>query len=170
MQSLGSGRLGVDEAQFRKDETHLCGLAGRLVAAVQFEAVIGKDCGERVGVLQLPVIHKTVVARGALQIGAHEHLRDILCRLHLAALAGVHGAAPLDTLHKPGRIALAADQFADELVIRLVRVERAVQPGGNLRAPVVDEAGTEIGVAQVIIPKAHPMIGVGAIVLKQSIH
>ena len=110
------------------------------------------------------------MARGALQIGAHEHLRNILCRLHLAALAGVHGAAPLDALHKPGRIALAADQFADEFVIRLVRVERAVQPGGDLRSAVVDEARTEISVAQVIIPKAHPMIGVGAIVLKQLIH
>ena len=169
LQSLSSGRLGVDAAQFREDETHLRRFAGRLVAPVQFEAVIGKDRGERVGVLQLPVIYKTVVTRGALQIGAHEHLRNILCRLHLAALAGVHGATPLDALHKPSRIALAADQFADELVIRHVCVQGAVEPGGDLRAAVVDEARAEVGVAEVIVPKAHPMIGVSAIVLQQAI-
>ena len=58
LEPLGGGRLGVDTAQLGKDKSHLCELAGRLVAAVQFEAVVGKDGGERVGVFQLPIVHK----------------------------------------------------------------------------------------------------------------
>ena len=110
------------------------------------------------------------MARGAFEVSAHEHLRDVLCGLHLAALAGVDGAAPLDALHKAGRVALAADQFTHKLVVRQVGVQRAVQPGGDLRATVVDEAWAEVGIAQMVVPKTHPMIGIRAVVLEQSVN
>ena len=74
------------------------GLAGRLVALDHLERAVGEDAGQAVGVGQLPVVDEAVVARRALQVHAHEHLRDVLRGLHLRRLAGVDHAAPDDAL------------------------------------------------------------------------
>jgi YVTN family beta-propeller protein len=92
------GRLGVDCAQLGPEEARAGELAGPLVAAMQLQRLVGDDGGERIGVVELPVVDEAIVARRALEIGAEEDLRDILRELQFDDLAGVDVAAPLDAL------------------------------------------------------------------------
>jgi hypothetical protein len=70
---------------------------------MNLEWSIGNDRGQPIRVTQLPMIDKAVVTRGALHIDAEEHLRHILRELHLAHLAGIHAAAPLDAIDEAFR-------------------------------------------------------------------
>jgi len=106
-----------------------------LSALHQLQVLIAVNRGQTVGVGQSPVINKAVVATGALEIHAHEDLRNILRGLHGGQHAGVDGAAPEDAAGEsftgPGGI----DQLADESVVRLILDEGGIEPAGICRRP-----------------------------------
>ena len=167
LDALGPIRLRVDCAQLRMDEPHAGNLAGRLVAPYQLQRLVGIDAGQRVGIGQRPVVDETVVAGGALEVHAHENLRDVLRRLHRRFLAGVHHAAPDDALGEAPRVFRRVYQFVHKLVVRFVAVKRAVKPAGDLLAAAVDEAGAGVVVAQDVVPKRQPMFRVRLAVIEQ---
>ena len=67
------------------------------------QRLIRIDARHAVGVRELPVVDEAVVTRRALQVHAHEHLRDVLRGLHLRRLARVHHPAPDDPLAEAPR-------------------------------------------------------------------
>src|SRR5262249_21179238 len=121
---------------------------GRLVAAVDLQRPLGDHRRQAVGVVQLPGVDETVVARGALEVGPEEDLRDVLRELQLRHLAGVDVAAPLDALDEPLRLWRRVDQLADELVVGRVVQQRRIEPGGDLLAAAVDVAGALVVIAE----------------------
>ena len=164
----GLVRLGINLAQLGMNESHVGNLAGRLVALDHLKRLVRVHTRERIGICQRPVVDEAVVARGALEIHAHENLRDVLGRLHLRFLAGVHHAPPDDALGEPLRVLRGIDQVVHEIVVRLVVEKRSVQPAGDLLATAVDVARPGVVVAQDIIPKRQPMLGVRLAISKQS--
>ena len=150
------------------NESHVGNLAGRLVALDHLKRLVRVHTRERVGIGQRPVVDEAVVARGALEIHAHENLRDVLGRLHLRFLAGVHHAPPNDALGEPLRVLRRIDQLVHELFIGLVVEKRTVQPAGDLLSPAIDVAGAGVVVAQDVVPKSQPMLGVRFAISEQS--
>ena len=53
----------IDRTQLRKHELGLCGSPGRLVATKDFERLFGDDRRQAVGVVELPIVDETIVAR-----------------------------------------------------------------------------------------------------------
>src|SRR5205823_1871108 len=104
----------------------------RLVAAVDFERTASDHGGERVRIVELPRVDEAVVARRAFHVDAEEDLRDVLRELQLRHLAGVDVAAPLDAADETLSISRRADQLAYELVVGLVVIDGAVEPGRDL--------------------------------------
>ena len=168
IRSARSGR--IDAPQLGIDEADLGHLAGRLVAAVDFQFAVGKHRGQAVGFGQLPMVDEAVVAARALQVRAQEHLRKILRGLHRRRLAGIDHAAPNDALGETGRAGHGADQLVDELVVMQVVVQRLVEPIGNLLATAIDEAGPAIRIAKQVAPERQPVVGVGPAIVEQPGH
>ena len=150
----------VEFADLGVKETHRGCLSRRLVAVHQLQRLVRIDCRQPVGVGERPVIDEAVVARGALQIHAHEDLRDVLRGLHRRPHRGVHTPAPDDAARKALAGARRADEFRDEAVVGQVRRQRAVEPAADLLAPAVDEARAFVVVAQQVVPERQPMVRV----------
>ena len=100
-----------------------------------FERFVGVDTRQAVGVRQGPVVDETVVARGALEVHAHEDLGDVLRRLHLGRLAGIDHAPPDDAVDEARRRRLGIDQLPHELIEGQVLRQRAVEPAVIWRRP-----------------------------------
>ena len=164
-----AGSLGIDRAKLRIQESGLCRRACWLVTTVQFEWLAGKDTGQRVGVGEFPLVHETVVAACAFEVGTHKHLTHILRRLHLVTLAFIHVASPLDAVDEPGGPVGSADQFVHELVVGFVFVKCGVQPAIDPRATAIDEARAAVGVSQHVGPECEPVLGVSLAAAEQAI-
>src|ERR1041384_261961 len=108
-----------------------------------------------------------VMTGGALEIDAHEDLRDALRRLHLGGLAGVDHAAPDDSFGKAFGSRRRRNEFPDEFIVRHVRQQRRIQPRGNLLASAIDVTSAFVIIAQKIVPESQPMLGVSVIVREQ---
>ena len=160
----------VDLAEFRKGPGGGSSLAGRDVAAHELHRMVRVDGGEAVGVAQLPPVDEAVVTGGALHIDTQERLRDALGILELRHLGGAHGTSPDDALREPLTVRRRRDEFARELVVRLVGQQRDVEPVGDLLAPPVDVTRAGIIVAQEVVPKRHPVVGVVDIPREQRTH
>ena len=128
---------------------------------------VGVDVGQRIGIRKLPVVDETVVARGALHVDAHENLRDALRGLHRRNLAGVDDPAPDNSFREPLGLRSRIDQLRHKGVIRHIRLERGKEPLGDLFAPAVDVSGAFVIVAQHVIPKREPMLGVIAAIAEE---
>ena len=156
--SLGCGR--IDGTQPRKKELGVHLFAGRLVTAIHLQRFSGNDGGHAIGVLQLPIIDKAVMAGSALHVLAKEDLRHILGKLNFSDLRGIHIPPPLNSLDESlgffGRI----QELTHKLVIGLVRFQRVIQPPGDLASPPVNKPGPGIVVPKKIIPESHPVIRV----------
>ena len=147
----------------RQEELGPGGLAGRFVAAVLGERLVGDHGRQPVGVVELPVVDEAVVAGGTLEVRPEEHLPHVLGELQLDHLAGVHLAAPLDPFDETLGLGRRRDLLADELVVRLVVEKRLVQPAGDLLPPAVDVPGCLVLVAEQVIPEREPVIGVARV-------
>ena len=102
------------------------------------------------------------MARGALHVDAEKDLRDILRELQLDNLTRVDGAAPLDAVDEAIAITSRADEFAHHAVVGFVVDERLVQPGADLLAATIDEAGASVIVTEQVVPESEPVLGIGA--------
>ena len=158
---------GVQRAEIGVEERDLRLLPEWLVALDHLHRTVGVDAREAVGVGEFPVVDEAVVAGGALEVHAHENLRDILRGLDGRELAGVDHAAPDDALGKPFGLGLGMDELGDEAVVGLVRLERREEPLGDLLAATVDVARAAIIVPQKIIPKRQPVLGVTLVVAEK---
>src|SRR5205823_1153846 len=97
--ALCEWRIRLHRAELGEREGHACHAVRRLVATHDVElAVVAEAVREGVGLIELPGVNETVMARGALEIRAEEDLGDVLCRLHDGALARIHHAAPDNAL------------------------------------------------------------------------
>ena len=161
---------GGDLAEFRVQKSDRRRFARRLVTAMQLQRRVGKDGGQRVRIVQFPVVDKAVVTARAFQIRAEENLADRLSRLDFSPLTFVDGATPFDAERETLGTGSRHDQLADELVVGLVCQQRLVQPAGDLSPSAVDEAGPLIGVPQQIIPEGQPVIGVVAPIAEQTVN
>ena len=162
--ALGLVGRGVQRAEIGIQERDLHLLPERLVALDQLQRSVRVDAREAVGVGELPVVDEAVVAGGALEVHAHEDLRDVLRGLDRRELAGVDHAAPDDALGEAFRLGLGMDELGDEAVVGLVRLERREKPLGDLLAAAVDVAGAAIIVPQKIVPERQPVLGVALVV------
>ena len=90
-----------------------------------------------------------------------------MSELEFNHLAGIHLAAPLDSLGEPLGLGGWEDQIAGEPIVRLVVEERLVQPGGDLLAAAVDVPGPLVLVVEQVVPKGKPVVGVGPFVVEQ---
>ena len=162
---VGRGR---DLAELRVDEAQAGFFAGRFVATVNFQRFVAVNVGQAIGLGERPVVDKTVVTGSALQIHAHEDLRDILRGLHRRDLAGVDRAAPDDASGEPVGIRRGIDELGDEAVVREVGGEPRKEPGRDLFASAVDVAGAAIVIAQRVVPESEPMFGVTLVVGQQA--
>ena len=168
-QRIGGGRV----VQFGVQEGGFGVLILGHVAAVKLQLRLGREVGgERIGVLQLPVADKAVVAGIALEIDAEEDLRGVLGGLDGGCLAGADRAAPVDADQEAfgigggGRI----QELFNEPVVGQVGFERAEQPGrdglaGGGFGVVVDA----FVVAQEVVPEGDPVFGVFSVVREQSL-
>ena len=118
---------------------------------------MGINTGQAIGVRERPIVDETVVARSALEVHTHEHLRDILRRLHLRGLAGIHHPAPDDAIDKSRRGRLGIHQFPHKTIERQVVRQRAIEPLGDLTPATVDVPRSLIIIAQGVIPKSQPV-------------
>src|SRR5262249_19163564 len=148
LQPARSGQLRINLAELRPEEFGDRFLAGRLVAAVHLERLVGNHGGQAIGILQLPGIDEAVVAPGARDMGAEEQLPNSLRELQLRHLAGVDVAAPLDSLDESSGFARRADQLTDELVVGLIVFNGAVEPSRDLLPAAVDVASAGVVVAE----------------------
>ena len=170
LEPLGLRRGGVHLTEFGKEPARLRGLADGLVAAVNFHFARRVNRRESVSLLQLPTVNKTVVARRALEVDAEKTLADGLRELNLRRRARAHVAAPFDARREALALRRVGDQLARELVVGLVLDERAIEPLGDLLSPAGDKAGAGIIVAEQVVPKREPMLGVGGVIREQLAH
>ena len=168
LRALGLWHLRGDLPQLGEDEARARLLPGWLVALEHLQRLVGIDVRQRVGIGERPVVDEAVVAARAFEVHAHEDLRNVLRGLHRRNLAGVHCAAPDDAFREPGGLRRWIDQLRDKLVVRLVLVERGVEPRGNLLAPTVDVARALVIISQQVVPERQPMLGVTAVVGEQT--
>ena len=139
----------VDVSQFGKQPFGFRGFANRFIAAVNFKILCRIDCRQTVGFLQFPSIHKTVVARSALQIDAEQRLRHTLGKLNFDRLAGTHFTSPFDPLDETSAlVGRGRDEFSHKLIVGFVVQQRLVQPSAYLFATTSDETCTSVVISQ----------------------
>ena len=164
LEPLSLRGLWIDFTQLRKNPSCRRHLSRRLVATGQLERFVRKDRGQVVSFLQGPSVDEAIVAARALHVKTEEDLGYILGELHVNGLSGAYVPPPLDPVDKPGRILVRVDQLPGHLVVRLVASQSCVEPGRDLLAPTRDESGPGVVVAQKIVPKSQPMIGISDVV------
>ncbi len=80
--------------------------------------------------------------------------------MNFARLAGADGSAPSDALGIALGVGTGVDEVSDHLVVRDVFEEAAVEPRGNLFSTTGDEPCSAVVIAEEVIPKGHPVVGV----------
>jgi len=136
----------------------------------ELERLVGIDGSHAVRIGERPVVDEAVVARGALEIHAEEDLRDALRGLHRRQHRGVHISPPDDAAAEALARGRGAHELGDETVVRLVIDERLIEPVRNLLAAAIDEARAFVVVAEQVVPKREPVLGVIAFVREQPAH
>ena len=169
-EAFGFARQGIDGSQLGIHEPECGVLSGGFVAPGHFQFFIGVNSRQSIGIGQRPVVDKTVMARCALQVHAHENLRDILRGLHLRHLAGIDRAAPDNPLGEALGFRFWIDEFRDEPVEGQVGGQRGIEPSGDLFAAAVDVACPAIIISQQIVPKRQPMLGITRVVRQKTPH
>src|SRR5262245_14022630 len=115
---------------------------------MNFERRLGNDRGKPVSLIEFPAVNQAVVAGGASEVTAEKGLPHRLGELHFDHLPGAHSSPPLDAPAETFAVRCGRDKVAHKLVERLVRLERVVEPVGDLLAATVDIAGAGVVVSQ----------------------
>src|SRR5262245_55011739 len=95
---------------------------------MQLDRLLGIDCGQTVGLLQLPAIDEAVMTRGALQVDAQKRLAHALGELDRHRLTGADIAAPFDSTGEPFAVRRWRHEISRKLVVRLVLDQSTVEP------------------------------------------
>src|SRR5437016_5285964 len=108
------------------------------------------------------------MARGALEVHTHEHLGDVLGRLHLGCLARIDNSAPDDAFGEPFRAGSSLNELGHELVVCQVGEQRRVKPSGDLFSSAIDVAGAFVIIPEQIVPETQPMLRIIAVPTQQA--
>ena len=148
LQARFSGSLGIHLTKLRKQPFGYRHHPGGFIASVHLQGSLRKNSSQIVGLFECPAIDETVVAARTLHIDPEEHLRNILSKLNLTGLTGIHLTPPLDSIDKTGRVfGDRCDQLTNESIVWHVLAERSIKPCGDLSAAIGNESRSGIIIA-----------------------